>query len=147
LAHDVPDNPWNTCSHAFTGGLSQQTWIACETRGGISGCIFSTGIYLARLAVVDDELKPDQLHLLRLAPLAWFKHGDEGTYEKMPTIYGPVTVRTRASKDGKTLDVTYEAKFRIIPKKVTLHIPPMPGLKTVKVNGKKVTPRGGKVAL
>jgi hypothetical protein len=131
----------------FAGCHSQQTGIACETRGGISGTVFTAATYLARLAVVDDALKDGELHLLRLAPLAWLKPGDVGVYEKMPTIYGPVTVRTKVSKNGATLDVTYEANFRITPKKVILHIPPMPELKTVKVNGKKVTPKGGKVGL
>ncbi len=41
--------------------------------------------------------------------------------------------------------MTYAAKFRSEPKKVILHVPPMPELKTVRVNGKKVAPRGGKV--
>ena len=132
---------------AFAGGLSQQTRIASETRGGISGTVFTQAIGMARLAVIDDMLKPDELHLLRLAPLAWLKPGDEGTYEQMPTIYGPVTLRTKVAKDGKALEVTYQAKFRIAPKKVILHVPPMPGLKTVKVNGKKVTPKAGKVTL
>ena len=132
----------------FAGGLSQQTRVGCETRGGISAVISAgTAVYLARLAVIDDMLAANELHLLRLAPLAWLKPGDEGLYDQMPTIYGPVSLRTKVSKDGKTLDVTCAAEFRSAPKKVILHVPPMPGLKTVKVNGKKVTPKGGKVTL
>ncbi len=133
----------------FAGSMSQQTRISCETRGGITGNVFAAplAIYLARIALIDDEFKANQLHLLRLAPLAWLRPGDEGVYDRVPTIYGPVSLRTKVSKDGKTLDIAYEGKFRIPPKKVILHIPPMPGLKTVKVNGKKATPKGGKVAL
>ena len=133
----------------FAGSVSQQTRISCETRGGITGNVFAAplAIYLARLAVIDDEVAPGELHLLRLAPLAWLKPGGEGVYQSVPTIYGPVSLRTKVSKDGKTLDVTYAAKFRSAPKKVVLHVPPMPGLKTVKVNGKKVTPKAGKVTL
>ena len=131
----------------FAGSMSQQTRISCETRGGITGNVFAAplAIYLARIALIDDECQANQLHLLRFAPLAWLKPGDEGIYDRVPTIYGPVSLRTRVSKDGTTLDVTYQAKFRVVPKKVVLLIPPMPGLKTVKVNGKKVTPKGGKV--
>lgn len=131
----------------FAGGLSQQTQIACETRGGISGTVFTAAVYLARLAVIDDALAAGELHLLRLAPLAWLKPGDEGVYEKMPTVYGPVSLRTRVSKDGRTLDVTWKAKFRAAPPKVTLHIPSMPGLKTVRVNGRKVVAKGRKITV
>ncbi len=133
----------------FAGSVSQQTRISCETRGGITGNVFSAplAIWLARLAVIDDEIKANELHLLRLAPLAWLKPGDEGIYDALPTIHGPVSLRTEVSKDGKSLEVSYEAKFREAPKKVVLHIPPMAGLKTVKVNGKKATPKAGKVVL
>lgn len=58
------------------------------------------------------------------------------------------TLRTKVSMDGKTLDVTHAPQFRQAPKTVTLHIPPMPGLKTAMVNGKKVAVKdGGRVRL
>ncbi|MFZ5495379.1 MAG: hypothetical protein ACOZE5_08595 [Verrucomicrobiota bacterium] len=122
----------------FAGSMSRQTRISCETRGGITGNVFSAplAVYLARLAVIDDQLQPDELHLLRLMPLAWLVPGKTAFFQNMPTEHGPVTVETRLSPDGETLDITYQPAFRVPPRKVWLHLPPVEGLKTVKVNGK-----------
>lgn len=133
----------------FAGALSRQTWTSCETRGGITGTVFASplAIFLARLAVVDDQLHEGELHLLRLAPLAWLKPGDRCRFDKLPTEYGPVTLCTRVTKDGKTLHVIWRPAFRAQPKKVVLHLPPLPGLETVLVNGKAMRAKGGKVTL
>ncbi|MCI0534436.1 MAG: hypothetical protein L0Z50_04345 [Verrucomicrobiales bacterium] len=122
----------------FAGSMSRKTRISCETRGGITGNVFSAplAVYLARLAVIDDQLSPGELHLLRLMPLAWLAPEQPAIFRQMPTEYGPVTVETRLSQDGKTLEVTYQPVFRVLPRKVWLHRPPVQGLKTVKVNGK-----------
>jgi hypothetical protein len=124
----------------FAGSLSRQTYVSCETRGGVTGNVFSAclAIFLARLAVIDDQIDEGVLHLLRLMPLAWLEAGKEARFEKMPTEFGPVTLKTRVSKDGRTLDVNYTAKFHDRPALIVLHVPPIPGLKTVKVNGKPV---------
>ena len=121
----------------FAGSLSRQTWISCETRGGITGNVFSAplGIYLARLAVVDDQLEDDTLHLLRLAPLAWLRPGAACRFEQLPTGFGPVTLRTAMSDDGKTLTVDWQPAFRQTPKRVLLHRPPLDDLKHLVVNG------------
>jgi len=133
----------------FAGALSRQTWVSCETRGGITGNVFASplAIYMARLAVIDDQLKEGELHLLRLAPLAWLKPGDKCRFDKMPTEFGPVTLHTRVSKDGKTLTLDWRPAFRDRPKKIILHVPPVPGLQTVLVNGEAVQAKGGKVML
>lgn len=133
----------------FAGAVSQQTRISCETRGGITGNVFAAplAIYLARLAMIDDAIAPGELHLLRLAPLAWLKPGDEGVYEKIPTIYGPVTLRTRVSRDGTTLDVTYTAAFRHAPARTVLHTPPLPGLRCLRVNGRDLDMRRSRTVL
>lgn len=133
----------------FAGAMSRRTWISCETRGGITGNVFAAplAIYMARLAVIDDQLKEDELHLLRLTPLAWLKPGDACRFDKMPTEFGPVTLRTQVSDNGKVLDVHYEPAYRAAPAKVVLHVPPMPKLQTIRVNGKKVRAKGKKVAL
>jgi hypothetical protein len=133
----------------FAGSVSRKTGISCETRGGITGTVFSAplAIYMARLAVIDDEIKENELHLLRLTPLAWLKPGDQGVYKAVPTVYGPVTLLTRISRDGGALDVKYEPAFRHTPGKAVLHVPPIPGLKTVRVNGKRMTARRGSILL
>ncbi|MBI4024223.1 MAG: hypothetical protein HY360_04525 [Verrucomicrobia bacterium] len=133
----------------FAGSLSRKTYISCETRGGITGivCSASLAIYLARLAVIDDQLWDHELHLLRLMPLAWLANGKESIFEKIPTECGVVTLATRLSNDGTTLDVRFVPEWRHPPKRVILHVPPVQGLKAVKVNHAKGVPKGGKISL
>jgi hypothetical protein len=128
----------------FAGSCSRQTRISCETRGGVTGTVFSAplAIYMARLAVVDDQLREDELHLLRMVPLAWLRPGTRARYEKIPTEFGPVTLLTAMSRDGKTLDVTYKPAFRFPPKKTVLHAPPAPGLKWIRINGERRPAKG-----
>jgi hypothetical protein len=124
----------------FAGAMSRKTRISCETRGGITGNVFAAplAVFLARLAVIDDQLTPDELHLLRLMPRAWLERGKKARFQRIPTEYGPVSVETQLAHDGQTLEVTYEPAFRIAPRKVWLHLPPVPGLKAARVNGKEV---------
>jgi hypothetical protein len=132
----------------FAGSCSRQTRISCETRGGITGNVFSAplAIYMARLAVIDDQLREDELHLLRLVPLAWLKPGARCRFEKIPTEFGPATLLTAMSADGKTLDVTFKPAFRFPPKKAILHAPPAPGLKWIRINGER-RPAKGTIAM
>lgn len=122
----------------FTGALSRQTNISCETRGGITENVFAStlAVDLARLAVIDDMLEPDKLHLMRLTPLAWLSCPEQTRFENMPTEFGPVTIKWNLSPDGSKLNVEYGAKFRREPKAVLLHAPPAQGLKTLTINGK-----------
>jgi hypothetical protein len=120
----------------FAGAISRQTFTACETRGGVTGV---TGAqlpaYLARLAVIDDQLQEGRLHLLRFVPLAWLRGSEGSTFEGMPTEFGPVTVRARLAAGGKELEVEFEPRFRIEPQAVMLHLPPVEELKSVVLNG------------
>jgi hypothetical protein len=131
----------------FAGAMSRQTRVSCETRGGITGNVFaaSLAVYLARLAVIDDQLAPDELHLLRLMPRAWLVPGKEAVFRHVPTEHGPVTLTTRLSSDGQTLDVVYEPRWREDVSRVLLHIPPVPDLRLVRVNGTAVWTGGAPV--
>jgi hypothetical protein len=131
----------------FAGAVSRQTRISCETRGGITGNVFAAplAIYLARLSVIDEQLTPAELQLLRLMPLAWLAPGKAAIFRQIPTEYGPVTVDTTLSSDRETMQVTYQPSFRSSPSKIWLHIPPVQGLKLVKVNGKSVWSGGARV--
>jgi len=129
----------------LAGMVSRQTFVSCETRGGITGIAIgaSLPIYMIRLAMVDDQIKPGELHLLRMMPLAWLKPGEQTAFEKMPTEFGPVTIKTKRSGDGKTLRVGFDPKFHVEPKRIVLHIPPADGLMRITVNGKVLRrPRG-----
>jgi hypothetical protein len=130
----------------FTGAMSRQTYVSCETRGGITDNVFSAtlALTLARLAVVDDELEPDHLHLLRLTPLAWVSAKEQTRFENMPTEFGPVTVKWQLTEDGKTLNLDFNPKFRRQPKAVILHVPPSPGLSKLIVNGTEHAAEAGK---
>ena len=122
----------------FAGAISRQTRTVCETRGGITGRIThaDTPFFLARLAVVDDVIADNELHLLRICPLAWISAERESKFENMPTAFGPVTLRWKLSSDGKTLALTYTNAFHTKPGRVRLHVPPLSGLETISVNGK-----------
>lgn len=132
----------------FAGAMSRKTYTMCETRGGISGvtpaCL---QIWTARLAVVDDQIANDELHLLRLLPLAWCQPGQPAIFGDMPTEFGPVSLRVALSRDKAILDVSFRPAFRCRPRQVILHVPPLEGLQRIRVNGQAVKPHGGKVAL
>jgi len=131
----------------FAGALSRHTSIGCEHRGGIGGTLFSSclPLDLARLAVIDDELNPEELHLLRLAPRAWLKADHQTKFERMPTEFGPVTLRFQLRKQGRQLAVVFKAKFREPPKKILLHVPPLESLREVVVNGQFMKAASGDV--
>jgi hypothetical protein len=122
----------------FAGSLSRKTWISCETRGGITGNVFSAplAIYLARLSMVDDQWKPDELHLLRLIPGAWYAPLARCEFTHLPTEYGPITLTTEMNAKGTVMKVTFKSRFRLAPKRVVLH--PPPGIKSLVFNGKRM---------
>ncbi|MCK5644719.1 MAG: hypothetical protein KAJ19_28225, partial [Gammaproteobacteria bacterium] len=117
----------------LAGGISSQTYISCETRHGIYGNIFTAPLFvdLVRLSVIDDEIAEDELHLLRLVPLAWLKDDFETKFERIPTEFGPVTIIFKLVEHGKALQLNYVPKFRHKPKRVVLHVPPIEGLNRV----------------
>jgi hypothetical protein len=124
----------------FTGALSRNTFISCETRGGITGNLFANplAVYLARNAVVDDVVEPGSLHLLRLVPLAWLSTSQWSQFKNMATEFGPLDLSFRLSTDSKTLEVQFASRIRLNPNRIVLHIPPLEGLEVVVVNGKQL---------
>lgn len=119
----------------FAAMLSRETYTVCETRGGITGTTYALiPIYFARLAVIDDQIEPGSLHLLRMMPLAWLDAEMPARFEKMPTEFGPVSLEVRLDDDGQTLQVDFTPEFRRQPDTILLHIPPFEGLQRVTVN-------------
>ncbi|HWP39789.1 MAG TPA: hypothetical protein VNL70_02600 [Tepidisphaeraceae bacterium] len=123
----------------FTGAMSRQTYVSCETIGGITENVFSAtlAVVLARLAVVDDVIDPTSLHLMRLVPLTWISDKEQTSFQNMPTEFGPVTLKWKLEDSGTTLNVQYAASFRRAPQAVLLHVPPVPGLQRIIVNGRE----------
>src|SRR5690606_36052398 len=133
----------------YAGALSQNTYISCEHRHGIQGNLFATplAVYLSRLAVIDDQIEADTLHIMRICPLAWVSSEKETVFDNMPTEYGPVDLRFMRSADGKNLAIEFEGKWRDKPKQVIVHVPPVPGLTSVTVNNQQYPSDIGQIAL
>ncbi|NUQ64055.1 MAG: hypothetical protein HUU20_16380 [Pirellulales bacterium] len=134
----------------LTGSMSRRTSIGCEHRGGVSGTLFSVPlpIELARLSVIDDQIEPGRLHLLRLVPLAWLRTDRPTTFERIPTELGPVTLRLQLQENGRRLLVTFQPHFRRKPQGVLLHVPPLDGLSEIAVGGRvHAAQRGNVIAL
>jgi hypothetical protein len=125
----------------LAGGISRKTFISCETRGGQAGNLFtaSLALPLMRLAVIDDWVKDGELHLLRLVPLAWLSPERQTVWENAPTEFGPVDLRFGLSRDGKTLSVKFNPRFRGAPRRILLHVPPVEHLVKVTFNGSPVS--------
>jgi len=54
----------------------------------------------------------------------------------MPTEFGPVSLRVKLASRGSELKVQFSGRYRERPAKVVLHVPPVPGLKKITLNGK-----------
>lgn len=123
----------------LAGGYSQQTFSVCEERGGMLATTnWIPAVLHLRNAVIDDEVRDGELHMLRICPLAWLKTDSQAQFVNMPTYYGPVTLKAGLKDGGKTLQVFFSGKLRRNPGRIVLHIPPVPGLSKVVVNGKPV---------
>lgn len=121
----------------YAGAMSGQTFSICETRGGISGCTpWLPVFYMTRLAVIDDQVEPGALHLLRLAPLVWLRTERECKFGNVPTEFGPVSLAARLGPRREELRISYAARFRSAPQRVVLHVPVIAGLKRIALNGK-----------
>ncbi len=125
----------------FVGALSQNTYISCEHRHGIQGSLFATPLatYLARLAVIDDQIarEKNELHLLRLCPLAWVSSKKATVFQNMPTEYGIVNLRFEKSADGNTLKVQFDGNWYGTPPQIILHPVPDKEIDEIVLNGKR----------
>jgi hypothetical protein len=121
----------------LTGAVSPHTYVSGEHRHGMYGTLFVQPLitWAARHAVIDDSLTAGELNLLRLCPLAWISADSETVFDKMPTLFGPMSLRFRLSADGKTLNVTHTTTWAESPTRIVVHRPPVPGLERLVVNG------------
>ena len=129
----------------FAGACSRQTFITCETRDGITDTVFAAPLaaWMARLAVIDDEIEPENLHLMRLAPLAWISSKEQTRFENLPTTFGPVTLKWQLTDEGRRLNIEFTPHFRRPPKSTTLHVPPLTGVTKVLINSRECPARPG----
>jgi hypothetical protein len=127
----------------MAGAHSRKTFTTCETRGGITGLAAHIDIYSVKLCVIDDFVEAGTLHLLRMTPKAWLKTDYLTRFEQVPTLFGPVTVRFQLGNGGSTLNVEYNADFHHAPKRVVLHVPPLPAIEQVYLNGRNIKAAAG----
>jgi hypothetical protein len=85
--------------------------------------------------------------LLRLVPLAWLRSDKMARFENMPTELGVVSLTVQLSSDSHELQVKFAPKFRNVPKRIVLHVPPVKGLKAIRFNGKPLTWDGKQTTL
>ncbi len=130
----------------LAAGASQQTFGGTETREGISGTVFSqfTFIQLTMNAAIEDQT--DELHLLRMLPLAFFKNGGFD-WQHVPSAFGPLSLKAEISEDEHRLEITVEPPTRQQPSAVILHMPPFSFLESVYVNGSAASPSEGQITL
>jgi hypothetical protein len=133
----------------FTGAISPQTFINGEHRNAMYGTVFVAPLmtWCLRQSVIDDQIAPGDLHLLRLVPLAWVSSEQETEFENMPTEYGPVDLTWRLSPDAKRLDIQFAPRWRQKPGRIVLHVPPVNGLSGITVNGQPLAAKSGSVEL
>lgn len=94
-------------------------------------------MYLSRLALLDDTTRENELHVLRMVPPEWLKSPGL-TLDRMPTEHGPVSLTALLNRSADRLDITYKPRFFAPPRKAVLHIPGLPGVKRVRLNGRNV---------
>ena len=90
------------------------------TRGGITGvtpCL--PGVWLARLAVIDEQIREGEHHLL---PLAWLRTDRSMRFENVPTEFGSVSMTAQLAADGGELRVTFAPRFRFAPQRIVLYV-------------------------
>ncbi len=125
----------------FAGALSRKTFISCETRGGITGNVFAGAA--GRLPGAPGRgRRPDRARAscTSCASCRWpgSSPATRRRFESLPTEFGPVTLATRVSRDGRTLALASRPAFRgATAAAVILHVPPIPGLRSVRVNGRR----------
>lgn len=131
----------------ITGGLSTDTFVSSEHRNAIYGNVFSQPIITWSLihAVIDDDLVPGELQLLRFCPQAWLSSAEKTVFENVPTQYGPVTLRFGLDRRGN-LDISVKGRWHQKPPKIVITPPPLPGVRSATVNGRSAQP-GRKVVL
>lgn len=120
------------------GAISQDTFISCEERHAIYGNLFTQPLitWLLRHAAIDDAIADNELHLLRMCPLAWLSSERRTVFKDIPTLYGTVTLELERSSDGRTLTVSFDGRWHHAPRRIVIHPPPHPGLKRIVVNGR-----------
>jgi len=122
--HDqvVEDFYWyllhSTAAHAFPEGIFYKRRFAwSDTIPHVTGAA-NYALMLRHILVHE---RGDELHLLLAAPDGWLADGKEIRIERLPTHFGPVSLRTRGTASG--LHVEFTPPKRSPPKRIVLHLP------------------------
>jgi len=123
----------------LAGGASQRTFVSSETWEAIFGASFTTAAFVDPMIQSTLEERGDELHVLRMTPLAFLGSGGF-SWKEAPTIFGPTSIGARLDQDRTRLDIEFTPPVRNPPKAIYLHVPPVPGLRLVTLNGKALDP-------
>ena len=121
----------------FAGGGNRQTFVACETQNAVSGNCFTHGpaLMLMRQAVIEE--RENELHLLRMAPLAFFAAGGF-EWKNMPTWFGELSIAACYDETARALIIRYGRPSRSKPVRTVLHVPSFENLANITLNGKSL---------
>jgi hypothetical protein len=84
----------------------------------------------------------DELCLLGGAPRAWLSAGKTLTFKDMATFFGPASLDLRVSEDGRTIDLSIDAKWRKAPRaiRLCLRTPGKEAPASITLNGDELPP-------
>lgn len=126
----------------FAAGMCRRNFVSCETREAVFGNGWSTGTALSLMRLSTIEETPEELHLLRMTPLAFFA-GTGFLWKNVPTWFGEITIGGRHDESTRVLEIEYRGPTRGAPTRgIHFHIPPLPVVSRIFVNGERVTPTG-----
>jgi len=94
-----------------------------------------------------DEQEAGKLFLLRSCPRRWFDEGQTITVENAPTLFGKMSIKTKAEKNRITIEI--ETPDRAIPDAMILYVrsPKDKPLKSAAINGKDISINGDAITL
>lgn len=128
----------------FAGGHCRGSFVGCETREGLFGVMNTLPLLATRQALIQES--GDELHLLRMAPLAFFR-GEGFGWEQATTEFGPLSISGRWDETQRSLTLDYKAPVRRRPARTFLHLPPFSDVAVVTLNGRVLSEKRGMVAL
>ncbi|MGI6351248.1 MAG: LamG-like jellyroll fold domain-containing protein [Armatimonadota bacterium] len=95
--------------------------------------------------MVVDEQDPTTLWFLRGCPRRWFEPGESVEVQDAPTLYGNVAVRSQATAEAITVEVTPPAIWPADGLRVVVRAPSRQPFASVTVNGRRATMDGDAV--
>lgn len=130
----------------LAAGASQQTYVSSESWETIFGTVFSSATLVHLIVEAALEERGDELHLMRMIPLAFLTNGGF-TWQNVPTSFGPVSLKAELNDAETRLNIELTPPSRFKPQAIYLHVPPIRDLEEIRVNGKTLDLKTGRIRL